>query len=192
MGETTVEKTSTEEMKDLLETRLSPPRFAHSLGAAEVCRALAEKFGLDPGRAYFMGLVHDLARELPEEAILELVSRYDLPIDELEKKKPVLLHGKIGARLLRDRYGVDDEDVLDAVEHHTLGRPGWTGYGKILYIADYREPTRRFITEEFQGYLAGLSLDEMLLAVILHEKEHRTSLAPMTQAMYDELERNRS
>jgi HD superfamily phosphohydrolase YqeK len=52
-------------------------------------------------------------------------------------------HGPLCAdRLVRE--GERDLGVLDAVRYHTLGYAGWDDCGRLLYLADYLEPGRRF------------------------------------------------
>lgn len=52
-------------------------------------------------------------------------------------------HGPLCAdRLVRE--GERDQSVLDAVRYHTLGYAGWDHVGRMLYLADYLEPGRRF------------------------------------------------
>ncbi|HMA44512.1 MAG TPA: HD domain-containing protein [Gemmatimonadales bacterium] len=52
-------------------------------------------------------------------------------------------HGPLCAdRLVRE--GERDQGVLDAVRYHTLGYAGWDDVGRMLYLADYLEPGRRF------------------------------------------------
>ena len=59
--------------KKLLKTMLSQKRYQHSLNVAAECRRLAEKYGEDPDKAYFAGLLHDICKELPAEEQKELV-----------------------------------------------------------------------------------------------------------------------
>lgn len=54
-----------------------------------------------------------------------------------------LEHGPLCAdRLVRD--GERDRGLLDAVRYHSLGYAGWDDVGRMLYLADYLEPGRRF------------------------------------------------
>ena len=180
-----LEKTE-RELKVFLKKNLSTPRFEHSLSTSRFCRNLAERFGVDPGLGLLAGLGHDIAREIPGKKILSLVEA-DALMTDLEREKTVLLHGRAGARMLKENFGILDEDVLDAVRFHTLGRPGFGRLGKILFISDYLEPLRKFIDDEFRGRVLGLSLDEMVLAVVEHSKKREKTLAAITREMYDEL-----
>jgi len=53
-----------------------------------------------------------------------------------------LIHAKLGAYYAKERYRVQDEDILNAVRFHTTGRPGMSLLECIIYIADYIEPGR--------------------------------------------------
>jgi predicted HD superfamily hydrolase involved in NAD metabolism len=53
-----------------------------------------------------------------------------------------LLHGAVGAALLRHDYGVRDDELLDAVRDHVTGGPQMGPLAKILFIADKIEPAR--------------------------------------------------
>jgi HD superfamily phosphohydrolase YqeK len=45
---------------------------------------------------------------------------------------------------MAERDGERDRGVLDAVRYHSLGYAGWDDVGRMLYLADYLEPGRRF------------------------------------------------
>ena len=50
-----------------------------------------------------------------------------------------------------DRAALDgepDRGVLDAVRYHSVGYAGWDEVGRMLYLADYLEPGRKFGREE--------------------------------------------
>ena len=68
---------------------------------------------------------------------------YGIALDALEKKALKLLHAKTGAALARDVFGVDDE-IYNAILWHTTGKPDMTVLEKVIYLADFIEPTRDF------------------------------------------------
>ena len=53
----------------------------------------------------------------------------------------------IGAFYAREKYGVEDDDILSAIEFHTTGRPAMSLLEKIVFVADYIEPNRRALPE---------------------------------------------
>ncbi len=57
---------------------MSPKRFNHVLGVERAAIGLAEKYGYDTKKAGLAGLLHDYAKELPDQKFLELIDKYEL------------------------------------------------------------------------------------------------------------------
>lgn len=170
-----------------LQSNLSPKRLIHSLHTGALCSKLAHRFDLDPQKAYWIGLLHDAARELPAEELVKRTLSMGIQPDSMEWENPILLHGLISAEIARSRFGIEEDALLEAIRHHTLGKPGLGLYGKVLYVADYIEPSRTFVEEAFRSRIFSLLLDEMLMEILEAERKYRKNLAPITQEMYDEL-----
>ena len=122
---------------------LKAKRCAHVLGTAATAVKLAEKYGADVRKAEVAGLLHDCTKKLSMDEQLALCEKYGIALDELERKALKLLHAKTGAALARDVFGVDD-DIYSAILWHTTGKPGMTVLEKVIYLADFIEPTRDF------------------------------------------------
>ena len=122
---------------------LKAKRCAHVLGTAATAVKLAEKYGADVHRAEVAGLLHDCTKKLSMPEQLALCEKYGIALDALEKKALKLLHAKTGAALARDVFGVDDE-IYNAILWHTTGKPDMTVLEKVIYLADFIEPTRDF------------------------------------------------
>ena len=90
-----------------------------------------------------------------------LCGKYDIINDNLELKSPKLLHAKTGAALARDLFGVSDR-VYEAIRWHTTGKPDMTLLEKIIYLADYIEPTRDFPGVEKLRELCYEDIDEAM------------------------------
>ncbi|MCQ2604749.1 MAG: bis(5'-nucleosyl)-tetraphosphatase (symmetrical) YqeK [Spirochaetia bacterium] len=149
-----------------LKDTLSEGRYQHSVSTAETCRRLAVMFGYDPDRAFFTGLVHDIAREFKGRELIGIASRDGDPVNDEETKYPVLLHGRAGAVILKEKFSIDDSEILHAIQVHTTGAAGMGILDKILFVADYIEPKRRHITPEFMAELEGKTLDQMVYIVL--------------------------
>jgi nicotinate-nucleotide adenylyltransferase len=122
---------------------LSLSRFLHSRNTALLSWDLCRRFGLDPGAGYLAGISHDLAKPLGWEEMTGIAQRDGQGISELERRKPMLLHGRAAAVLLRERFGVHNEEVLEAVAFHTEGKIGMGPLAKLVYIADKVEVSRK-------------------------------------------------
>ena len=161
-----------EELRPIALSYLKPKRMPHVLGTEQEAVHLAERYGADVTKARTAALLHDCTKKLDMDEQLALCRRYGIPLDELEKKALKLLHSKTGAAIARDVFAVDD-DVYNAILYHTTGKPDMTLLEKIIYLADYIEPTRDFpgvetlrrtVYEDLdRGLLMGLTMtiDEM-------------------------------
>ncbi len=114
-----------------------PRRFEHVVRVAELAAQIAAANGLDVARAYAAGILHDVARDLPDAELLRLAP----PECEIDGLHPLALHGRAGRSLL-ERWGYADPVVLEAVEDHTTGPRGGNGVAQAVYIADVSEPGR--------------------------------------------------
>ena len=171
-------------------------RYAHVVRVARLADRLAQRHGEDPARARLAGLLHDLARLHSMDALLAECEARGLTIDAFERRNPIVLHARLGAELARERFGVDDEGVLDAIRRHTLGAPDMSRLDAIVYVADGLEPGRDFPEREAMERLAFADLDRALEAVLRSSVRYlRTrglEAAPQTLAAltrYDSLER---
>ena len=60
-------------------------------------------------------------------------------------KKIDLVHPYLGAEVARREFGVDDEEILEAIRCHTTGKPDMSLLEKIVFVADFIEPNRKKI-----------------------------------------------
>ena len=131
-----------EKISKKLRKELDEDRYRHTLGVMYTSAALAMRYDVDLNQAQAAGLLHDCAKCIPNDKKVKLCEKYGLPMTNIEKQAPFLLHAKLGAYLADKLYGVDDPEILGAIEWHTTGRPGMTMLEKIVYLADYIEPNR--------------------------------------------------
>ncbi len=131
-----------EQMRDAMKKIQGEKRFAHTLGVAETASRLAAVYGADRQKALIAGLLHDCAKPMTGEKLLDFCKRHGIGVTEAEQKAPSLLHAKAGAYLARQEYGVEDTDVLNAIRYHTTGRENMSLLEQIVFVADYVEPGR--------------------------------------------------
>ena len=169
---------------------LEEKRYEHTLGVAYTAASLAMCYGQDVYQAQVAGLLHDCAKNYTNEKRISICKKNGIPINAAEQKNPFLLHAKVGSFLAREKYGVNDKAILDAITYHTTGRPNMSTLDKIIYIADYIEPGRRQasgLPEVRQ--LAFISLDDCLFRILkdtldyLHASKMEIDMS--TQQTYD-------
>jgi len=140
-----------------------PKRWQHTLGVMESAVQLAERFGADPVKADLAALLHDYAKYWPTERMREVIVQHGLPAILLEYDKE-LWHAPVGAAAALRDFGVNDEEILDAIRYHTSGRESMSLLDKIVCLADYIEPGRDFPGVHNIRELAQHSLEKALIA----------------------------
>lgn len=145
-----------EDVKDSLEEK----RYIHTRGVAKMCVRLARLYGVDIKKAYLAGLLHDIAKNIPKEEILRQSREKNVPLDDFEWENSHLIHPKLGSVICRERFGIDDDDILNAISWHTLGRVGMSDLEKIVYVSDMIEEGRNYPEVEFLRRVAFENLDK--------------------------------
>lgn len=141
---------------------LKPKRIAHVAGCESEAVSLARRWGADEELAAEAAILHDITKRLSLKEQLILCEKYDIITDTLEAKSEKLLHSKTGAAVAADMFGVSAQ-VENAIRWHTTGKPDMTKLEKIIYLADYIEPTRDFEGVETLRALAYEDLDKALV-----------------------------
>ena len=152
-----------ESIKKRLKKALNGERYSHSIGVSSTATALAKKYKVDENQAYIAGLLHDCAKNLNKEQMMQKCEDYDVELDEFEKANPVLIHAKVGARVAEIEYGIRDKEVISAIGWHTLGYVGMGLLEKIVLVADMIEPGRHYPGVENLRKIAFEDIDKALL-----------------------------
>ena len=182
-----------------LSERLSEFRFNHTLGVARAAVNL--------GRLYMpkhlielqaAALLHDVTKELSVEQHIELMKRNRVEYTEADILAEPLLHSKTAELMIREEFSeFATERICRAVRYHTTGHADMTLFDAIIYIADYIEPGRDHAPnlEEIRR-LCFVDLDDALLKILedilVHLKESKKEIDPMTQMTYEFYKRKQS
>ena len=146
---------------------LEPERIEHVVGCESEAVMLAKTWGEDPDTAATAGILHDITKQYRGEDQLNLCRKYGIVYDEAEAQNTVILHARTGAAMARELFHVSEE-IQNAIRWHTTGKPDMTTLEKILYLADFIEPTRDFPGLDELRELAYKDLDAaMALALSL-------------------------
>ncbi|HEL1732762.1 TPA: bis(5'-nucleosyl)-tetraphosphatase (symmetrical) YqeK [Streptococcus suis] len=138
---------------------MKPTRFQHVLGVEQEALALAEQYGCDPKKASLAALLHDYAKEVEDQVFQNLIAKYDLDKDLLNWDNNIW-HGVVGAYKIAEDFGLEDEEIFQAIQRHTVGAGQMTLLDKVLYVADYIEPNRDFPGVDEARRIARESLDK--------------------------------
>ncbi|MCI9577590.1 MAG: nicotinate (nicotinamide) nucleotide adenylyltransferase [Oscillibacter sp.] len=183
-----------EQLRPVALSCLDHRRIPHVLGTEQEAARLAERWGADVEKARRAALLHDCTKKLNLPEQLALAERFRVPLDEMERREIKLLHSKTGAGIAGAVFGTDEE-ITGAIRWHTTGRGGMTLLEKVLYLADYIEPTRDFSGVEalrrtcYEDLDAGLLLG---LEMTIGEMEARNApIHPKTLEARDALKGQR-
>ena len=155
---------SVEEIKEYLKENLKESRYIHTLGVCETAIKLAELNGVSKEKAKIAALAHDVAKNLSKEEMLDIINKNNIVLSKVEKENMNLWHSIIAPVVAKERLGILDEEILDAVRWHTTGNEDMSIMAKIIYIADMIEPGRSFEgleeirTETFKNLDRGVYL----------------------------------
>lgn len=125
---------------------------------------LAKIYGADAEKAAFAGKYHDIAKCFDEEKMNEYILKYG--IDRKYLNNTPLAHSKVAAEILKNEYGVTDEDVLNAVRSHTTGRVNMSLLEEIVYVSDAIEENRNYPELKSLQELARKDLDKACLFIM--------------------------
>lgn len=131
------------ELVSRLRGALKDQRFNHVLRVEQTAIKLAKQYNVDIEKASIAGLCHDYAKQRPDQDFIDEIHRCGLT-PELLNYGNAIWHGVVGAELIKDELGIWDEDILNAVRHHTTGAAKMSPLEQVIYMADYIEPARDF------------------------------------------------
>ena len=176
-------------LRRMIEEKM-PGRAAHVFGCEKTAVKLARCWGIDEEKARFAALLHDITKQYSHVEQLKIVKKYDILIAKDFDRFPALAHAVTGAAVARAEYGADEE-IANAIRYHTTGRPGMSKLEKILYLADYIEPTRDFKGLEETRELAYRDLDAAVLRAtaecLIYNLKKARPIHPVTIEAYNEM-----
>ena len=142
--------------------RIGEKRYLHTIRVRDVAIDLANIYGVDPEKAEIAGFLHDCAKIRDEKKLIKEAKNQGLLITEEMKRAPQIIHSHLGRVMAKNLYGIDDEDILNAISYHTTGRPNMSDLEKIIFLADYIEPMRNFDGVDIARKLAKKDLDSAM------------------------------
>lgn len=182
-----------EEYDSLIQKKLKPSRYQHSINVMNRAVELATRFGADPVKARLAGLLHDVMKNVPSKEMLQFIEDSDIILLYADLCAPQLWHAIAGAAYMKRELKIDDEDVLNSVRYHTTGRAGMSILEKIIYLADLTSAERDYPDVKKTRKIVDESLDKGMLYsmkyLITDLVMQGKVLHPDTLACYDELVR---
>ena len=123
----------------------SESRFAHTKRVMDLAVEMAEMNDVDVYKTMIASLFHDFEK------------------DSSSGIENNLNHGKLAAEIAKMEYGIDDEDILNAIRYHTTGRAGMSKLELIIFLADTLEPARQYQSID---ELRRISLEDLRIGAL--------------------------
>ena len=179
-------------LKDLQSVKgfLKPERWAHTVRVAVMMAQNCSRIGVSEERAITAAALHDCAKylELNSSELEGFTCPEDVP-------SPVV-HQYAGAYVARHSFGIDDEEILDAIRYHTSGKENMSPLGKLLYLCDMLEEGRDFEGVKKLREIFYQSIDEALYYSLKHQIEYLEAkgkqIFPLTLSAYKFIKENRN
>lgn len=148
-----------ERIKDVL----SPMRWEHSERVRDQAVKLAIKLGAETRKAALAGILHDCARDMSCQELLNKAEEFGIILDSVTLNSPSIIHAVVGPEIAKRELGVSYIDILNAIRYHTTGRENMSLLEKIIFISDAVEPSRNYPGVERIREALNISLDKAIL-----------------------------
>ena len=153
------EHPKSKQIQQYLLEKFDKERYEHIYSVQETAVSLAICHKVDVWKTHLAALLHDVVKWMSDDELYENAARHNIELDPIEKKMPALLHAIIGVKYAIDLFEVTDLDVLEAIRCHTTGNASMGTTAKLIYIADFAEPTREYSEAELVRELAKTDLE---------------------------------
>lgn len=172
----------------IVRKQMHEKRYIHTIGVMETAVLLAEKYGVDTKKAEMAAIFHDYAKCRSIQEMEEIIIREHMSPDLLDHNKE-LWHAPVGAYLVSKEVGIKDNDILQAITYHTSGHEHMTMLDKVIWIADYIEPGRKFPGVDEVRALAWQDINQALLQALKNTisflMERNQRIYPLTVKTYN-------
>ena len=118
-------------------------RFWHSISVALTAINIAEIYNADKDECLIAGLLHDYCKTFKYDELIAECKKYNVVLSDEDKMADGCIHGFLAAKVCREKYDIND-NIYNAIYYHTCGRPNMSILEKIIYMADFIEPLRKF------------------------------------------------
>ena len=133
-------------LRERVSSMMSEYRYNHTLGVEKMALYLARhclpEKTMEVSAA---ALLHDITKELPYQTQLELIKKCKPDLDEDTISTSSVLHSLTAPYIVkRDFPDFATDEILSAIEKHTLGDEEMSVLDKIVFLADFIEDSRSY------------------------------------------------
>lgn len=152
------------EIQKWLKQNLTKKRYEHIARVVKTAKKYAKKLRLDPNKCELSAWLHDISKETPGDVLLKIAKKKKIKLNEIDYLNPHVLHARVGAELVKEKFKVRNPDVLAGIRCHTLAEPNMSKIAMVIYLADSTEPGR---AKEFASPVRKVLKDQGLEKAVL-------------------------
>lgn len=151
-----------EELKKLLTNK----RYEHVIRVKDMAILLSKKYNIYSDDIVTAALLHDIAKYFDDEYAYSIIEDEYKYLFENGFKINAMLHGFAGASYIKEKFSIVNEDILNSIRFHTIGRDNMSLFEKIIYLSDAIELGRNFEGVEEIRKLAFENINKAILLEI--------------------------
>lgn len=149
-------------------------RYNHSLKVMEKALEIVKQnhFELDIEKVKLSAMLHDIGKVIPQNEQLEIIKKYktEFALTSTEYQEllscPNVWHSFAGGILAKELFGVDDSEIIDAINYHTSGKPCMSTLCKVIYVSDVVEDSRTYPTASLYREYVRSDFDNGLYEIL--------------------------
>jgi len=124
------------EIKQYLVSKNCEKTYYHCMEVGEYAYQLGEKYLTSPEKVSIAGYLHDISAIYPNNQRISVAQKYGIELNEAEMAFPMIIHQKISKSIAKMDFGIEDNEILSAIECHTTLKKNYSDLDLVLFVAD--------------------------------------------------------
>ena len=124
------------EIKQYLVSKNCEKTYYHCMEVGEYAYQLGEKYLTSPEKVSIAGYLHDISAIYPNNQRISVAQKYGIELNEAEMAIPMIIHQKISKSIAKMDFGIEDNEILSAIECHTTLKKNYSDIDLVLFVAD--------------------------------------------------------
>ena len=124
------------EIKQYLVSKNCEKTYYHCMEVGEYAYQLGEKYLTSPEKVSIAGYLHDISEVYPNNQRINVAQKYGIELNEAEMAFPMIIHQKISKSIAKMDFGIEDNEILSAIECHTTLKKNYSDIDLVLFVAD--------------------------------------------------------
>lgn len=141
-------------------------RLKHIYNVKKVAVALGEIYNVNISHVIVASYLHDVTKILSDTENIEIAG------EEYNESVPkACTHAYAAVKIAISEFGIENEDILNAIKYHCSGRKNMSMLEKVVYVSDFIEEGRDFVTEGLRN-IAKQDINKAVLEIMIQTKKY--------------------